>query len=79
MSETKNIVNAAYHGALITGIVVGSTKVMKMIFKNSTTPKFNLDLPDIGMTTLYLSSALLFKDYLVKKQIIPGDITLPLK
>ncbi len=79
MAETKNIANAVYHGAVITGIVVGSAKAMKMVFKNSTTPKFNLDLPDIGMATLYISGALLLKDYLVKQKIIPNDISLPLK
>ena len=79
MVDPKNIVNAAYHSALITGIVIGYVKAMKMVFKNSTTPKFNLDLPDIGMTTLYISSAILLKDYLIKQKIIPNDITIPLK
>lgn len=74
MSETKNIANAFYHSVIIVGLAVGTTKLMKLGFKNSITPKFNMNLPDIGMATLHVGAAILIKDYLVKRKIIPDDI-----
>ena len=39
----KNIVNTAYHAAVVTGIAVGSSKITKMVLKGSPTPKLALD------------------------------------
>ena len=70
----KNILNTAYHAAVVTGIAVGSSKITKMVFKGSPTPKLALDFQDVGLMILYISSSMYIKDYLVKQKIIPENI-----
>ena len=70
----KNIVNTVYHAAVVTGIAVGTTKLTKMVFKNTPTPKLALDFQDVGLMILHISGAMYLKDYLVKQKIIPENI-----
>lgn len=69
----KNIVNTVYHAAVVSGLSIGFAQLSKMLIK-ATTPKLAPTPYDIGMNIVYVSSALMVKDILVKQKIIPEDI-----
>ena len=70
----KNIMNTVYHASVVSGIAVGTSRLTKMIFKNTPTPKLALDFQDVGLMILHIGSAMYIKDYLVKQKIIPENI-----
>ena len=70
-ADGKQLVNAAYHSAVVSGLSIGYAALSKKILKRAT-PK--LDFDDIGMVILDVGLATFTKDMLVKQGLIPDDI-----
>ena len=71
---SKKLGNAAYHAALIGGLVIIYRKVGHMIMKNSLAPQLDKLNSGSSAAVLYIGAALLTKDYLVSSATIPDDI-----
>ena len=72
-ADGKQLVNAAYHSAVVSGLAVGYAALSKKILKGAT-PKLDFAPYDLGMVILDVSLAMLTKDMLVKQKLIPDDI-----
>jgi energy-converting hydrogenase Eha subunit G len=72
--DGKQIVNAVYHGAVVTGLTICTAKLIHMIFKKASLPKLDADIYDAGMLVLDISAALAIRDILTKQGILPPDI-----
>lgn len=72
--DSKPIVNAAYHGAVVAGLTIGCAKLTRMVFKKAVPPKLDADFYDAGMLMLDVTAAMFIRDFLVKQGIIPPDI-----
>ena len=73
-SSEKDIANSLYHSAVVGALMIGYAQVGKKIF-NSTTPKLALNAYDVGMVAADLTLAMITKEMLVKKGVIPPNIT----
>lgn len=69
-----DVINTVYHAVVITGLSAVSSKLTKLIFKGSPTPKLDLDIEDLGLEIIHISSAMLIQNYLIKNNIIPENI-----
>ena len=73
-TDGKEVANALYHGAVISGLAIGYAQLGKMIVKGPA-PKLDWSTPrDIGMVALDVTLALATWNYLVKQGILPPDI-----
>lgn len=70
----KEIVNTAYHAAVITALAIGFAKIGRMIFSRASIPKLDLNAQDVLMTSIDIGLALATKDMLEKQGILPHDI-----
>ena len=72
-TDGKQLVNVAYHSAIVSGLAIGYATLSKKILKGAT-PKLDFAPYDVGMVILDVSLAMATKDMLVKQGIIPEDI-----
>ena len=72
-ADGKQLVNAAYHAAVVSGLSIGYAALSKKILKRAT-PKLDFDPYDLGMVILDVGLAMFTKDMLVKQGLIPDDI-----
>ena len=72
-ADGKQLVNAAYHSAVVSGLSIGYAALSKKILKRAT-PKLDFDPYDLGMVILDVGLASFTKDMLVKQGLIPDDI-----
>ena len=71
--DGKQIANMLYHAGVETLLTVGFAEIGRKIFKRPA-PKVDFNMTDIGMLSIDILLAMLTKDMLVKKGIIPADI-----
>ena len=70
----KEIANALYHGAVISGLAIGYAQLRKMITKGPGS-KLDWSTPqDIGMIVLDVTLMMAAWSYLVKQGVLPPDI-----
>ena len=69
--DGKVIANTMYHAALVSGLSIGYAKLTQMAIKGSL-PKLDTTARDAGMMFM---NAILTKDELVKRGIIPSNIS----
>ena len=73
LTESKQIVNAVYHGAVVSAFAIGYARLTQMFLKGPI-PKLDLTPRDIGMVVLDVTLAMATKDTLVKQGLLPTDI-----
>ena len=71
--DGKVIANTMYHAALFSGLSIGYAKLTQMAIKGSL-PKLDTTARDAGMMCRNVSFAILTKDELIKRGIIPSNI-----
>ena len=71
--DGKAIANTVYHAAFVSGFAIGYAKLGQMVVKGSL-PKLDLTVRDAGMMFMNVSFAILTKDELTKRGIIPSNI-----
>ena len=67
------IVNALYHSAVVSCLIMGYARLGKMAMGGST-PKLDPTPRDVGMVVLDVALAMGTRDLLIKQGIIPADI-----
>ena len=72
--DGKTIANTLYHAALVSGLAIGYAKLAQMAIKGPL-PKLDLTARDAGMMFMNVSFAILTKDELIKRGIIPSNIS----
>ena len=72
-TDGKMLVNALYHGIIVTGIAIGYSRLGRMMIGGQT-PKLDYTPRDVGMIAIDISLAIATKDILIKQGIIPADI-----
>ena len=72
-ADGKMLVNALYHGIIVTGIAIGYSRLGRMMIGGQT-PKLDYTPRDVGMIAIDISLAIATKDILIKQGIIPADI-----
>lgn len=72
-ADGKQLVNLAYHSAVVGGLAIGYATLGKKIMKTAT-PKLDLAPYDFGMVIVDVGLAMATEDMLVKQGIIPADI-----
>ena len=72
--DGKVVANTIYHAALVSGLSIGFAKLTQMAIKGSL-PKLDTTARDAGMMLLDVSLAILTKDELIKRGIIPSNIS----
>ena len=72
--DGKAIANTLYHAARVSGFAIGYAKLYQMAIKGSL-PKLDLTARDAGMMFMIVSFAILTKDELIKRKIIPANIS----
>jgi hypothetical protein len=71
--DGKEVVNAIYHGAVITGLAIGFARLGKAAL-GGMYPKLDFTPRDAGMIIVDVTAALAARDLLIKQGIIPADI-----
>ena len=72
-TDGKQLVNSAYHAAVVSGLAIGYAALGKKIMKGAT-PKLDFAPYDVGMVIMDVGLAMATKDILVKQGILPADI-----
>ena len=72
-TEGKELVNAVYHAAVVTGLAIGYAKLGRMIVKGPA-PKLDFSAYDVGMTVLDIGLSMATKNMLIKQGILPADL-----
>ena len=72
--DGKAIANTLYHTALVSGFAIGYAKLGQMAIKGSL-PKLDLTVRDAGLVFMNVSFAILTKNELIKRKIIPANIS----
>ena len=72
--DGKVIANTMYHAALVSGLSIGYAKLTQMAIKGSL-PKLDTTARDAGMMFMNVSFTILTKDELIKRGIIPSNIS----
>ena len=72
--DGKHIANAMYHAAFVSGLLIGFAKLTQMAIKGRL-PKLDTTARDAGMMFMNVSFAILTKDELIKRKIIPSNIS----
>ena len=72
-TDGKMLVNALYHSAVVSGLVVGYVWLGKMAIGGSP-PKLDFTPRDFGMVVVDVALAMATKDILIKQGLIPADI-----
>ena len=72
-ADGKQIVNAVYHAAVVSGLAMGYARLTQMVLKGPI-PKLDFTPRDIGMVVIDVPLAMVTKDALVKQGILPPDI-----
>ena len=73
--NTNNLINTAYHGAVVGGITLAYSMLTKKLFKTKPADLGKLDMEDGVKLTLTVGSALMTQAWLVKQGILPETIT----
>jgi len=72
--DIKTVENSLYHGAVISSLAIAYAGLGKMLLKTSIA-KLDFNYKDTLMLAADVSLAVFTKDLLVKKGIIPNNIT----
>ena len=73
MSES-NIVNSAYHAAIVSALMMANSFAMKKFLKMKPANLSQLDAGDVLKLTVSVMSSTMIKDWLVKQGYIPENI-----
>lgn len=73
--DVNNVVNSAYHGAVVGGVTVLYSMVLKKLFKIKPADLGKLDLEDSIKLSTTVGSALMTQAWLVRQGILPKNIT----
>ena len=65
-ADGKQIVNAVYHGAVVSGLTMAYARLTQMVLKGPI-PKLDFTPRDIGMVVLDVTLRMATKDMLVKQ------------
>jgi hypothetical protein len=69
--DSKAIINAAYHGAVATGLSIFAVNLAKIIFRRATLPKLDAEATVALMVGGAIFNSLAIKDVLIRQGIIP--------
>ena len=72
-SDGKMLVNALYHGAVVSGLALGYARLGKMAI-GGPSPKLDFTPRNIGLVAVDVALAMGTKDMLIKQGILPADI-----
>ena len=71
---TKGFANTIYHSAIITGLAVVYSIILKKLVRLDVGDPSKVDLPDYAKLTGVITLSVATKDWLVNNKIIPNDI-----
>jgi energy-converting hydrogenase Eha subunit G len=74
MSEIKEIKNDLYHAAVVGGLSIGYSKLLKSLFGMTPPNMSKLDMSDSVKMVGIVALSMFSRDFLVKQGIIPADI-----
>ena len=69
----QTVVNSFYHAALVSGFAIGYAKLGQMAIKGPL-PKLDLTVRDCAMLFSCVGTAIITKDQLIKRHIIPSNL-----
>ena len=72
-TDGKQLVNAAYHSAVVSSLAIGYAALRKKIMKGAT-PNLDFVPYDVRMVIFDVGLAMATKDMLVQQGMIPADI-----
>ena len=72
--ETKTIINDAYNAAVITGLAMGYSYILRKFLKMTPPSLAKLDVSDAGKLVLVIGASSMTKDWMVKMKYIPAVI-----
>ena len=75
-TDGKMLLNALYHGAVVSGLAARYAWLGKMAIGVAPPPPTKLDFTprDVGMVVVNVALAMATKDMLIKQGLIPADI-----
>ena len=73
VTDGKMLVNALYHGAVVSGVAAGYARLGRMAIGGSP-PKLDFTPRDVAMVAVDVALAMATKDMLIKQGLIPADI-----
>ena len=71
---TKNIGNLIYHSALLSGLTVGYSMLLKRLVKIDVGDLSEANLEELAKIIVVVSLAETTREWLVKSRFVPGDI-----
>ena len=71
---TKDLKEIAYHGAVVSALAIGYTKLGKTLIKMSPPSLAKFDVEDSVKLVAIVAMSDFTKDYLIKQKIIPDNI-----
>ena len=74
MSDTNQIVNALYSGAILSGLMLGYSMLSKKVLKVKTVDLNKLDFEDGLKLTVLVTGSVWSRDMLVKQGVLPPNI-----
>ena len=69
----QTVINSFYHAVLVSGFAIGYAKLSQMGFKGPL-PKLDLTVRDCAMLFGCVGTALITKDQLIRRHIIPDNL-----
>ena len=72
-TDSKMLVNALYHSAVVSGLAAGYVRLGKMAIGGSPS-KLDFTPRDVGMVVVDVALDLATKDMLIRQGLIPADI-----
>jgi hypothetical protein len=75
MNESRNIMNLAYHSAVLSGLAITYSMLGRSLLKMRPADLSKLDFEDSAKLIVIISASLATKDLLVKQGIIPENIS----
>ena len=73
--DGKKIANTLYHAALVGGFAIGFAKLGQMAAIKGSLPRLDLTPRDTGLLLMDVSLAILIKDELIKRKLLPSNIS----
>lgn len=75
--DPNKIINGAYHSAVLSGLVVTNSILAKKLLKIRPSDLGQLTLKDTAMLTTNVYIAMMIKNALIQKGILPPNINIP--
>ena len=72
-TDRKAIINALYHGAVVSGLAIGYSKLGCMAIGGSA-PRLDFNPRDAGMVVVNVALGMATKYALIRQRLIPADI-----